>query len=81
MNTTEKLYEAFISGELEIAPESVISRAELAELENRLGLSQRLSEEQRDELRELLLDVAGDYGKKMFEAGFKLSRELAAVSE
>lgn len=80
MNTTEKLYEAFISGELEIAPESVINRtssAELAELENRFGLS----EEQRDELRELLLDIAGDYGKKMFEAGFALSRELAVISE
>lgn len=77
MNTMEQLYEAFISGDLEIAPESVTNRAELAELEARLGLS----EEQREELRELLLDIAGDYGKKMFEAGVALSEKLAAVSE
>lgn len=69
MNTTEKLYEAFISGEPELAPESVTGRAELAELEARLGLSF----EQSDALRELLLDIACDYGKAMFQAGCALA--------
>lgn len=69
MNTTEKLYEAFISGELETVPESVTNRAELAELEARLGLSF----EQRAELREVVLDIASDYGKAMFQAGCALA--------
>lgn len=69
MTKTEKLYEAFISGELEIMPESVTNRAALAELEARLGLS----EEQRDELREVVLDIAGGYGKAMFQAGCALA--------
>lgn len=69
MNKTEKLYEAFISGELELAPKSVTGNAALAELEARLGLSF----EQRDELREVILDIADDYGKAMFQAGGALA--------
>lgn len=72
-----KIYEAFIAGELAIAPESVMSRAELAEYEKRLGLSA----EQSEELRELILDIAGDYGKKMFKTGFALSQEHAVIPE
>lgn len=69
MNTTEELYEAFISGELDTVPESVTNRTELAEFEKRL----ELSEEQRDELREVILDIACDYGKAMFQAGCALA--------
>lgn len=79
MSVFEKIFEAFIAGELSIQPESPLkkNRAEISELEQHFNLTA----EQSEELRELLLDIADDYGKKMFETGFALSRELAAISE
>lgn len=79
MSVFEKIYEAFIAGELSIQPSMPLkeNRDAIVGLEHRLGLS----EEQRDELRDLVLEIAEDYGKKMFKAGFVLSQELAKVSE
>lgn len=80
MSVFEKIYEAFIAGELSIQPSMPLkeNRDAIVGLEHRLGLS---SDEQRDELRDLVLEIAEDYGKKMFKAGLVLSQELAKVSE
>lgn len=74
MSVLEKIYESFIAGELSIQPGSapIKNRAEIAELEGRLGLTA----EQSEELEGILLDIAGDYGQEMFKAGFSLGKEM-----
>lgn len=75
MSVLDKIYESFIAGELSIQPESapIKKRAEISELEERLGLTA----EQSDELEGLMLDIAGDYGREMFKAGFALAKEMS----
>lgn len=75
MTVMEKIYESFITGELSIQPDAapMKNRAEIADLEGRLGLTA----EQSEELEGLLLDIAGDYGREMFKAGFALAKEMS----
>lgn len=62
MTVMEKLYEAFISGELLVKPFPL-------ELQHHDKIS--------EELKELVLDVADDYGREMFRAGFALATAMA----
>lgn len=75
MTVMEKIYEAFIAGELSIRPESPLSmlRAELSKLEQGPGLS----DDQLDDIEELLLGVADEFGRKMFRAGFALAVKMS----
>ena len=74
MAVLDKIYEAFIIGELSIQPESPLpkNRTEISELERCFNLTA----EQSEELEEFLLDIAADYGRKMFKAGFKIAGEM-----
>lgn len=74
MSIIDKIYEAFIIGELSIQPESPLpkNRTEISELERCFNLTA----EQSEALEEFLLDIADDYGRKMFKAGFKIANEM-----
>lgn len=62
MTVMEKIYEAFIAGELLIQP---------------CPLQLQHHGEISEELKELVLDIAGDYGREMFKAGFALATAMA----
>ena len=71
MEILEKIYERHIAGELDTAPENVLSavRPRVEALKEQCGMSA----EQADELEELILDAAAQYGKEMFFAGFGIA--------
>lgn len=62
MTIMEKIYEAFIAGELLVKPFPL-----------RLQHHDKIPEE----LKELVLDIADDYGRDMFRAGFALATAMA----
>lgn len=62
MTIMEKIYEAFIAGELLVKP---------------FPLQLQHHGEISEELKELVLDIAGDYGREMFRAGFALATAMA----
>ncbi|MDE6733737.1 MAG: hypothetical protein K2J77_12795 [Oscillospiraceae bacterium] len=61
MTVMEKIYESFIAGELLVKPFPL-----------RLQHHDKISEE----MKELVLDIAGDYGREMFRAGFALATAM-----
>lgn len=62
MTVMEKVYEAFIAGELLVKP---------------LPLRLQHHDKIPKELKELVLDIADDYGREMFRAGFALATAMA----
>ena len=83
MNILEKIYEAYIAGDLNIKPKS--QSPEEREAVKNFAVNCELTEEQASELTELLLDAAERRGKEMFFAGVKLAaefiKELSADTE
>ncbi len=74
MSVIEKIYEAYIAGELEIKPDRPDSEftEKIAELEKQFGMT----EEQSEIFEEHFLEASDNRAKAMFFAGFKLAAEL-----
>ena len=74
MNILDKIYEAYIAGDLNIKPRS--QAPEEREAVRKFASECELTEEQASDLTELLLDTADRRGKEMFFAGIKLAAEF-----
>lgn len=74
MTVLDKIYEAYLAGELSPKPISVLAehRGRISELEERLNLD----EDQREELEQLILNIACGSGEEMFKIGFNLAGQL-----
>lgn len=74
MDIFEKIYEAYIAGDLNIKLKS--QDAEERKAVKKFITKCELTEEQALDLEELLLDTIDRRGKEMFFAGFKLAAEF-----
>lgn len=83
MNIIEKIYEAYIAGELNIKPK-ICGAEGCGEAEKYIS-KHKLSGEQALDLDLLFSDAAARSGREMFFAGFKLAaefmRDIAVNSE
>lgn len=74
MKIMEKIYEAYIAGDLDIKLKK--QSAEEREAVKKFITECELTEEQALDLEELLLDTIDRRGKEMFFAGFRLAAEF-----
>lgn len=74
MSIIEKIYEAYIAGELDIKPDRPDNEfnEKIAELQKQFGMTA----EQSDIFEERFLEASDNRAKAMFFAGFKLALEL-----
>lgn len=75
MSIMEKIYEAYIAGDLDITLKK--QSAEEREAVQKFITECELTDEQALDLEELLLDTIDRRGKEMFFAGFRLAAEFA----
>lgn len=71
MSVIEKIYEAYIAGELSITPPETEQNTQ--ELFDELFKS---NSELAQELQDFVFDIADKQGKQLFEAGFKFAVEF-----